>query len=198
LYVALDNYDAVAVIDTASHQVLANLETIAPKNDFPNPQKLHGASPNNLAISSDDRTLFVTNSGTNSVAVLSVDDQPLGHTGIFALIPTAWYPTAVSLSADESTLYVVNGKSLPGPNPGACVDSVNGYTAACESRNEYVYQIMQASLATIPPPIRISNASRGRSPTTITSGRCTMGTVITVPQTLWRISTPKSITSFMS
>lgn len=150
LYVALDNYDTVAVIDTASNQVLTNLQTIAPKKVFANPQKLHGASPNNLAISSDDRTLFVTNSGTNSVAVLSLDDQPLGHTGIFALIPTAWYPTAVSLSADQSTLYIVNGKSIPGPNPGACIDSVNGYTAACESRNEYIYQIMQASLATIP------------------------------------------------
>jgi len=150
LYVALDNYDAVTVIDTASHQALTNLQTIAPQYVFLNPQNLHGASPSNLAISSDDRTLFVTNSGTNSVAVLSVDDHHHNQAGIFALIPTAWYPTAVSLNADESTLYVVNGKSIPGPNPGACIDSVDGYTAACESRNEYIYQIMQASLATIP------------------------------------------------
>jgi len=150
LYVALDNYDAVAVINTASNQLLTNLQTIGPRNLFPNPKNLHGASPNNLAISSDDRTLFVTNSGTNSVAVLSVDEHSPSHAGIFALIPTAWYPTAVSLSADGSTLYIVNGKSIPGPNPGACIDSVNGYTAACESRNQYIYQIMQAGLATIP------------------------------------------------
>ena len=70
------------------------------------------------------------------------------------LIPTAWYPTAVSLSRDQSTLYVVNGKSLPGANPKACIDTayVNGNTAECTSANQYIYQIMHASLASVPVP----------------------------------------------
>jgi len=147
LYVALDNVDAVAVIDTHTNKLIGNIQTIAPRSVFPNPANLHGASPNNLAISSDDQTLYVTNSGTNSVAIIA-----LGSAQLTALIPTAWYPTAVSLSQDQSTLYVVNGKSVPGPNPGACINSLQGYTGACESQNQYIYQIMQASLATIPIP----------------------------------------------
>jgi len=167
LFVALDNADSVAVIDTHSNRLVGNIQTIAPKDIFPNPAHLHGASPNNLAISSDDQTLYATNSGTNSVAVISLGhdrdssdqassdrDSRAGH--VLALIPTAWYPTAVSLSRDQSTLYVVNGKSMPGANPGACIDTgyVNGDYATCYSHNQYIYQIMQASLATIPMPQR--------------------------------------------
>jgi len=161
LFVALDNVDAIAMIDTQSNRLLSKIQTIAPKSLFPNPGHLHGASPNNVAISADDQTLYVTNSGTNSVAVIALISDPnskgngasRGH--ITALIPTAWYPTAISLSQDQSTLYVTNGKSLPGPNPKACIDSayvVNGDYATCTSANQYIYQIMQASLATIPMP----------------------------------------------
>ena len=155
LFVALDNADAVAVINTRTNRLIDNIETIAPRRVFPNPTNLHGASPNNLAISPDDRTLYATNSGTNSLAVISLggNDDNSSPGQLTALIPTAWYPTAVTINSDQSTLYVVNGKGLPGPNPGACIDAgyVNGdYT--CYSHNQYIYQIMQASLATIPMP----------------------------------------------
>jgi DNA-binding beta-propeller fold protein YncE len=161
LFVALDNVDSVAMIDIKSNRLLSSIQTIAPKSLFPNRENLHGASPNNLAVSSDDQTLYVTNSGTNSVAIVSLLSNPKspgngpssGH--VTSLIPTAWYPTAVSLSQDQSTLYVVNGKSLPGPNPKACIDAayaVNGDYATCTSANEYIYQIMHASLATMPMP----------------------------------------------
>jgi len=160
LFVALDNTDSVAMIDTKSNVVLSNIETIAPRSVFPNPSNLRGASPNNLAISSDDQTLYVTNSGTNSLAVVSFiadpnwADRSALRGQVTALIPTAWYPTAVSLSRDQSTLYVVNGKSLPGHNPKACIDTeyVRGNFAHCASANDYIYQIMHASLATIPMP----------------------------------------------
>lgn len=161
LFVTLDNVDSVAMIDTTSNLLLSTIQTIAPKSLFPNPANLHGASPNNLAISWDDHTLYVTNSGTNSVAVISLTGgRKFWGSGpsngyVAALIPTAWYPTAVSLSKDQSTLYVVNGKSLPGPNPKACIDTayvVNGDYATCTSANEYIYQIMHASLASMPMP----------------------------------------------
>jgi DNA-binding beta-propeller fold protein YncE len=149
LLVALDNVDTVAMIDTKTNRLLRNLQTIAPKDVFPNPTHLRGSGPNNLAISADDQTLYVTNSGTNSVAVIS-----LASGQVTGLLPTAWYPTAVSLSQDQSTLYVVNGKSMPGPNPKACIDQgyVYGDYATCTSANDYIYQIMQASLAAIPLP----------------------------------------------
>lgn len=159
IFVALDNADAIAMIDTNTNRLVANISTIAPSSLFPNTSNLRGASPNNLAISADDETLFVTNGGTNSIAIIALtgsSSSTNGPTGgaVTALIPTAWYPTAVSLSQDQSMLYVVNGKSLPGPNPGACIDSgyVNGDYATCTSHNEYIYQIQHASLAAIPMP----------------------------------------------
>src|SRR5215472_11643983 len=51
LFVALDNADAVAMIDTNTNRLVANISTIAPSSLFPNPSNLRGASPNNLAIS---------------------------------------------------------------------------------------------------------------------------------------------------
>jgi DNA-binding beta-propeller fold protein YncE len=159
LFVALDNADAIAMIDTSTNRLLANIQTIAPASLFPNPSNLRGASPNNLAISADDETLYVTDAGTNSLAVVALTGSSSSTSGptigaLTALIPTAWYPTAVSLSQDQSMLYVVNGKSMPGPNPGACIDTeyVNGDYGFCASHNEYIYQIQHASLATIPVP----------------------------------------------
>jgi len=76
LFVALDNVDSVAMIDIKSNRLLSSIQTIAPKSLFPNRENLHGASPNNLAISSDDQTLYVTNSGTNSVAIVSLPSNP--------------------------------------------------------------------------------------------------------------------------
>jgi DNA-binding beta-propeller fold protein YncE len=77
-----------------------------------------GASPNSLTLSADELTLYVTNGGTNSVAVLSVLTD--GGLRVDGLIPTGWYPNSVSVSADGKMLYVVNSKSNTGPNPAHC------------------------------------------------------------------------------
>ena len=52
-------------------------------------------------------------------------------------------------------LYVVNGKSNAGPNPGACRDTLS--TApdaldACRSRNQYVLQLTKVGLLSLPLP----------------------------------------------
>ena len=73
LFVAVDNSDTVAVIDTESDQVLEAFNVTAPKSVFPRRQKLRGANPNALALSPDERTLFVTNGGLNAVAVVQLD-----------------------------------------------------------------------------------------------------------------------------
>jgi DNA-binding beta-propeller fold protein YncE len=84
LYVALDNTDEVAVIDTRWNRVMDTVKTAAPVGllDSVTP----GASPNSLTISPDDRILYTTNGGTNSVAVLSVLAD--GGLRVVGLIPT--------------------------------------------------------------------------------------------------------------
>jgi YVTN family beta-propeller protein len=70
LYVANGNSDSVSVIDTAEDKVLEEIDTTAAKVLFPNRKGLKGSNPNSLALSPDERFLYVTNGGTNAVAVI--------------------------------------------------------------------------------------------------------------------------------
>ncbi len=149
LYVALDATDQVALIDTANDRVKAYIDVTGPAATFENRAGLKGSNPNSLALSPDERTLYVTNGGTNSVAVVELSGE--GSAGSVAgLIPTGWYPESVSLNRQGSILYVVNGKSNAGPNPGGCRNPVA--TPPCPAANQYVWQLTKAGFLTIPVP----------------------------------------------
>jgi DNA-binding beta-propeller fold protein YncE len=160
LYVACDNSDSVVVVDTVRDEVLEEIPTTAPRAQFRNRQELKGANPNSLALSRQERTLFVTNGGTNSVAVIRLreddDDGPEDHRSeVVGLIPTGWYPNSIALSADGARFFVVNGKSNAGPNPGACRDTLSiapGSLNPCRARNAYVWQLTKAGFLAAPVP----------------------------------------------
>ena len=78
LYVANGNSDTVAVIDTRTDRVLEEIDTTAPKTLFPNLKGFKGSNPNSLALSPDERFLFVTNGGTNAVAVIRLGAEDAG------------------------------------------------------------------------------------------------------------------------
>jgi len=147
LYVACDNSDSVAVVDAESDRLLAQFPVTAPKDVFLNPRGFKGSNPNGLALSPDERTLYVTEGGTNAVAEVQLD-QDAGR--VAGLIPTGWYPNSVSLSRDGRRLYIVNGKGPEGPIPMAC-----GYTpspAACHANNSFIFQRSRAGFLTLPAP----------------------------------------------
>src|SRR5262249_39936902 len=123
LFAALDNADAVAVIGTESDRVLSTFNITAPRNITQDVKFPRGANPNSLALSPDEQTLYVTNGGTNAVAVVAVQSSATGI--VTGMIPTGWYPNSVSASSDGKYLYIINGKSVPGPNAGNCRDDVN-------------------------------------------------------------------------
>ena len=153
LFVACDNSDSVAVIDTARDRASAEFSVTAPPALLDNPRHLKGAGPNALALSPDERTLFVSLGGLNAVAVVSLDTA--GAAEVVGLVPTGWYPTAVTSSRGGDRLFVVNGKSNAGPNPGACRDTTAtpyGSLNACYARNRYVWQLERAGLLSLPMP----------------------------------------------
>lgn len=180
LYAALDNTDGVAVIDPALDRTIEHIATAAPPAVWPNPRRLGGAGSNSLALSPDGRTLLVTNGGENALAVVKLDpfaageaasakaaarqgddddddDAPKGAdaSAVVGLIPTGWYPTAVAVRPDGQRLFVVNGKSVPGPNPKNCRNSLRtgpGAEADCQSANQYVWQLEKAGFLMLPPP----------------------------------------------
>lgn len=151
LYVACDNEEVVTVIATASNKVVDTIHTTAPAAMIGMPKFFHGTAPNSLALSPDGKRLYVTNGGTNSVAVISLDTP---KPEVIGLLPTGYYPNSVSVSANGKMLYIVNGKSDPGPNPANC--STNSYNAAreafCASQNQYILQLSKAGFLSMPVP----------------------------------------------
>ena len=102
VFVALANIDRVAEIDSADLRVKGFI------NDSPYPDAPPGSYPDGLTIA--DGKLFVANAGNNDVAVYN-DRTGKG----LGLIPTGWYPTAITHMGDA--LYVVAAKGLgSGPN----------------------------------------------------------------------------------
>ncbi|CAN5354339.1 alkaline phosphatase family protein [soil metagenome] len=112
VYVANANSDTVSVIRTDSGQVA---ETIScrPEGRLP-----FGSGCNALVLSPDGQTLYVANGTNNCLAVVKLGNKA-GATGqvlpasrLAGLIPTGWYPGAVTMSADGKKLIVANVKGL--------------------------------------------------------------------------------------
>ncbi len=162
LYVAQDNTDYVAVIDLTNNSVIEQIDAIGPAGITHTTERYTGAGSNNLVVSHDGQTLYVTNGGQNAVAVVPLAG-PAPHVST-GLIPTGWYPHAVSIDKADSYLYVTNGKSNPGANPQWLTGSTyalkgttypggnsNASNQAYAS-NEYVFQLEKAGLLSLPIP----------------------------------------------
>jgi YVTN family beta-propeller protein len=151
LFVAADNSDKVTVIDTATDQPIETIRTTGDSS------KYTGGSPNALALSHDEHTLYVTNGGSNSVAVIRLGARGT-QSKLLGLIPTGWFPNAVSTSGDDQMLYVLNSKTVAGPNIELHTriksggELKPGPALAVNSRNEYILQLEKASLLSIPVP----------------------------------------------
>lgn len=161
LYVASDFADVVSVIDTASRQVLATVPTLAPSWLLsPAQARYKGASPNALALSPDENTLYLTNRGSNSVAAIALDGPA---PAVRALLPTGWAPSAVQVGPGGDYLYVVNAKTVPGPNPGNCRGKLGkqGHCRFADSPvrfqpNHYVLNLTGSTLLSMPVPTAAS------------------------------------------
>jgi len=113
---ALD--DDLVDVDTATWKVVARVRLQAPGTLG------RGAAPSALAVSSDGRTVFVALSADNAVAVVrrgsgtALTTTKSSAMTVAGRIPTAVYPTAVSLDEAKGMLYVTCGKGVDGPTPG--------------------------------------------------------------------------------
>ena len=78
-------------------------------------RQFRGVIPFGLALSPDQKRLYVAESGINAVGVINISDlKVLGH------IPTGWFPSKVEVSNDGEKLIIANAKGYgSGPNGGA-------------------------------------------------------------------------------
>jgi len=79
------------------------------------PKAPAGSTPNSLALAPDQKMLYVANADNNSVAVIDVEER--GKSKPLGFLPTGWYPTFVTTSADGKRVIVASGKGTgTGPN----------------------------------------------------------------------------------
>ena len=109
LFVANAHSDTVSVIDTATNGVTATI-LLRPTGAT----TIAGATPTNLALSPDERTLYVTLGDMNAVAQVNLTTG-----SVQGYIPAGWYPTGV-IATNAKKLLVSNAKGTTTryPNPG--------------------------------------------------------------------------------
>lgn len=108
-YVSNGNNDSVTVLDARTGAIKSTI-ALSPLTGAA--ANLRGVQPVSVALSPDQRTLYVAEAGINAVAVVRVDGaggRVLGH------IPTGWWPSSVQLSGDGRRLFVANAKGRGAP-----------------------------------------------------------------------------------
>jgi YVTN family beta-propeller protein len=143
LYVALSNNDRVAVVDTATGNMIGTFSTQLPGQEY------GGSVPMALALSNDGSRLFVANASANAVAVFDTSSVSApagtgtdGGSRSLGFIPTEWYPTAVAVIGNE--LFIVTGKGKgTGPNSGRA--AVRG--GESRGRHPYIASLIHGSVS---------------------------------------------------
>lgn len=132
LFVANAHGDTVSVIDTARDRVVDTI--LLRPAELPG---LPGATPQGLALSPDESTLYAALSDMNAVAVVDLKAKALR-----GYIPTGWLPTAVAATRRE--LLVACAKGVKAQNP-------NGRPVG--DKGTYIQDIIAGTVTRIPLPL---------------------------------------------
>lgn len=132
LFVANTGSDTVSAVDLATRKV--RFDILLRPSDM---RGLPGCQPLGMALSADEKTLFVTLSDMNAVAVVDLPDQELE-----GYLPTGWLPTSVVYS--KGNLLVTEAKGTRTQNPNA---------KAVGDRGQYIQNIIPGTLSrfAVPP-----------------------------------------------
>ncbi len=123
LFVVNSDADSVSVIDTATDRVTEKISVKLAEN------ALGGMSPEGLALSADEKTLYVANSHVNAVAIVAVDprinernrSEDKSRSKVVGFIPTGNYPSAVAVVGNR--LFIGNGKGTGFENSSVVINN---------------------------------------------------------------------------
>ncbi|RWY54381.1 hypothetical protein EPL05_08395 [Mucilaginibacter gilvus] len=149
LFVANANENTVSVIDTKTDKVIETISTVL------YPTKLAGSTTNGLALSADEKTLYVANADNNCLAVFKVAKP--GSSQSLGFIPVGWYPTNIKTLG--SKIIVANGKGLTskanprGPQPFEKENNIGEHVGqTAKSEIQYIGGLFKGSLSFIDSP----------------------------------------------
>ncbi len=150
VFVSNGNNDCVSVIDPKQGKVVQNV-FLKPLGQM---ARYRGVIPFGLALSPDQKRLYVAEAGINAVAVIDVSKiatsndsktAPKGAATVLGHLPVGWFPSKLAVSPDGKKLIVANAKGFgSGPN--------GGYTFKEGPEGSYIGHLMHGSVTTLDIP----------------------------------------------
>jgi YVTN family beta-propeller protein len=136
VFVSNGTNDNISVIDIL-HDTIA---TEIPLKLDPAVKQFRGVIPFGLAVSPDQKRLFVAEAGVNAIGVVDITTlKVIGH------IPTGWFPSKLEVSPDGKTLVVSNAKGFgSGPNGGQAFQE--------GKEGSYIGNLMKGSISVMDIP----------------------------------------------
>ena len=149
-FVANPHDNSVSVIDLTTEKVIETLDAAV------HPGSPSGSTSNGIALSDDEKPLYIANADNNCLAVFDVSIP--GKSRPNGFIPTGWYPTCVRVVKND--IYVLNGKGMTsyanpaGPSPINPRQSVRDHQAdSLKPRTvQYIGSLFRGSLSRIESP----------------------------------------------
>ncbi len=110
LFASNGNNDNITVIDLKTDSIVKEIY-LRPDETL---KHFRGVIPFGLAVSPDEKQLFVAESGINAIGVIDLTSfKVTGH------IPTGWFPSRLKITPDGKNIIVTNAKGYgSGPNGG--------------------------------------------------------------------------------
>ena len=149
LFVANASDNSVSVIDAKARKVIEVISTAL------YPTRLSGSTTNGLALSEDEKTLYVANADNNCLAVFNVSNPGKSSSKVF--IPTGWYPTNVRVAGKK--IFVSNGKGFTsmanpdGPQPFKKTDDSGVHIGiSAQKEVQYIGGLFKGTLSIIDQP----------------------------------------------
>src|SRR5213078_67370 len=166
LFIANSNADSVSVIDATSDQEIERIDVRLAEDALP------GASPEGVALSEDEKTLYVANAHSNAVAMVELSEKVRGgkitekmsevsKSKILGFIPTGQYPSAIAVA--DGKIFVGNGKgtgfessSMRVNNSGRTPNPPNAAFPPNKEKNrqggQYSGSIVSGNISMVPLP----------------------------------------------
>jgi DNA-binding beta-propeller fold protein YncE len=111
VFVSNSNQDSITIIDARTNRVEKTL-VLEPAAEV---KGLRGVLPFGMALSPDEKQLYVACAGINALAIIETR-----RGAVRGYLPTPWFPARVAISSEGKTLYVASAKGFgAGPNGGA-------------------------------------------------------------------------------
>jgi len=110
LFASNGNNDNITVIDLKTDSIVKEISLIPDESV----KHFRGVIPFGLAVTPDEKRLFVAEAGINAVGVIDLPSfKVIGH------IPTDWFPSKLKITPDGKNIVVTNAKGYgSGPNGG--------------------------------------------------------------------------------